>query len=190
MDYNDETGLLIKAVNLSANRHRSQRRKDKEGSAYVNHPVQVMELLWQVGGVRDSEVLIAALLHDTIEDTVKPNSKGKELLEQEIRDLFGQSVLDLVLEVTDDKRLNKDERKLHQEKHAQFLSPRAKLIKLADKTCNVRDIAEHPPQFWCSGRKVEYLDWAESVVKNMGSVNQAMEDNFHKIARECRKRIQ
>jgi len=185
----DNTGLLISAMKFSAFRHRSQRRKDAEGSAYINHPIQVMELIWRVGGIRESDVLIAALLHDTLEDTVKPKSVEKAKLEEEIAGLFSKQVLELVLEVTDDKTKDSEVRKQLQIEHARTLSPGAKLIKLADKTCNVQDIMDHPPVFWCSSRKHEYLDWAERVVNKLRGTNTLMEQNFDRVLADSRKRV-
>jgi guanosine-3',5'-bis(diphosphate) 3'-pyrophosphohydrolase len=103
MDFSENTGQLLKAIRFSADKHRNQRRKDNAQSPYINHPIEVVQLLWDVGGVRDVDVLLAAVLHDTIEDThTRP---------EEIRAAFGPDVLSLVLEVTDDKSLPKAERK-------------------------------------------------------------------------------
>lgn len=136
MDFPENTGLLLKAIRFSAGKHRNQRRKDSLKSPYINHPIDVAQLLWDVGGVRDVHVLLAAILHDTIEDTrTRPD---------EIRDNFGDEVLSLVLEVTDDKSLPKPDRKRLQIETAPHKSVGAKLIRLADKCCNVRDIVSTP----------------------------------------------
>src|ERR1051326_1688623 len=105
-----QVGLIIKAVRFAATKHRSQRRKNAEASPYVNHVIQVAELLWEVGEVRDPALIIAALLHDTIEDT--------ETTPNEIESLFGKGVLSVVLEVTDDKSLKDAQRKQLQVEHA------------------------------------------------------------------------
>ena len=118
MDYTENTGLLLKAFRFSAGKHRNQRRRDSLKSPYINHPIDVTQLLWEVGGVRDVDVLLAAILHDTIEDT----NTGPD----EIRDNFGEEVLSLVLEVTDDKSLPKPKRKRIQIETAPHKSTRAK----------------------------------------------------------------
>ena len=147
---------LLKALTFAARKHRDQRRKDAEASPYINHPIEVAEIIARIGGVDDVTVLQAALLHDTVEDT----QTSPDELERE----FGATVRKLVEEVTDDKSLPKQERKRLQIQHAPHLSPRAKLIKLADKICNVRDVTHSPPKDWDERRRVAYFDWAAKVI--------------------------
>jgi len=170
MEFLENTGLLLEALSFSAEKHRHQRRKDQAQSPYINHPIEVAHVLWKIGGVRDTDVLLAALLHDTIEDT--------KTSPREILDLFGKDVLALVLEVTDDKSLPKEERKRLQVKNAAHKSTGAKLIKLADKTCNVHDIAISPPANWSLERCREYLLWTEQVVAGLRGTNAALEANY------------
>jgi guanosine-3',5'-bis(diphosphate) 3'-pyrophosphohydrolase len=172
MDFSESTGLLIKALRFSAEKHRNQRRKDVAESPYINHPIEVMQLLWDVGGVRDVNVLLAALLHDTIEDT--------QTSPEEIRGQFGEEVLSLVLEVTDDKSLPKAERKRLQVEDAASHSTGAKLIKLADKACNVHDLVRSPPKDWSLDRRREYLDWTEQVVTGLRGTNPALEAYYER----------
>jgi len=173
--------MILDAVKLSAERHRNQRRKDADATPYINHPVSVAEMLWKVGGVRDTNVIVAGLLHDLIEDT-KTES-------QEIRKLFGDQVLSLVLEVTDDKRLPKAERKRLQIVHATGLSTKAKQIKLADKICNVADITWTPPHNWTPQRKMEYLEWSAEVVAGLRGCNHILEDEFDRVLAIAREKI-
>lgn len=175
MDFAEPTGQLIRALRFSADRHRNQRRKDNAHSPYINHPIEVMQLLWDVGGVRDASVLLAAVLHDTIEDThTRP---------QEIRELFGKEVLSLVLEVTDDKSLLKADRKRLQIETAPHKSVGAKLVKLADKCCNVRDLVAMPPENWSLEQRREYLLWTEQVVAGLRGTNAALEEYYdHELA--------
>jgi len=170
MDFSEDTGLLIKAFRFSAGKHRNQRRKDSVKSPYINHPIDVALLLWEVGGVRDKDVLLASILHDTLEDT---NTHPDE-----ISNLFGEKVSFLVLELTDDKDLPKQKRKRLQIEHAPNKSIAAKIIKLADKCCNVRDLLAMPPKNWTLERRREYLLWAEQVVAGMRNTNQALEEYF------------
>jgi guanosine-3',5'-bis(diphosphate) 3'-pyrophosphohydrolase len=168
---------LLKASTFAARKHRDQRRKDADASPYINHPLEVAEVLARIGGVDDATVLQAALLHDTVEDT--------ETMPEELEREFGAAVRKLVEEVTDDKNLEKDERKRRQVTHASRLSPRAKLIKLADKICNVRDVMYAPPKTWDQIRRVEYLKWARKVVDGCRGTNPALEGQFHALLREA-----
>ena len=158
---------LLQAVNFAADKHRDQRRKNIEASPYINHPIQVAELIARVGEVDDLAVLLAAVLHDTVEDT--------ETSFEELEDLFGPEVSDLVAEVTDDKSISKAERKKAQIAHTMTMTSRAKLIKLADKTCNIRDVAHSPPEDWDLTRRKEYLDWASKVIAGCRGTNERLE---------------
>jgi (p)ppGpp synthase/HD superfamily hydrolase len=168
---------LLKASTFAARKHRDQRRKDAEASPYINHPIEVAEILARIGGVDDITLLQAALLHDTVEDT----QTSPDELERE----FGSTIRKLVEEVTDDKTLPKLERKRLQIKHAPHLSPRAKLIKLADKICNVRDVMYTPPKAWDQRRRVEYLDWAARVVAGCRGTNRTLEQYFDTLLHEA-----
>ena len=143
----DPLPRVLEAAAFAAERHRDQRRKGKDASPYINHPLALARLLAQDGGERDATVLMAALLHDTVEDT------GTTFAE--IEQLFGAEVATIVREVTDDKALPKAERKRLQIEHAARLSRRAMLVKLADKICNLRDILISPPTDWTVQRKRE-----------------------------------
>jgi guanosine-3',5'-bis(diphosphate) 3'-pyrophosphohydrolase len=150
---------LIAAAAFAAHKHRDQRRKGAEASPYINHPLMVANVLANEGAVDDVTTLVAALLHDTIEDT--------QTTGEEIAAAFGPEAAAVVLEVTDDKRLSKDERKRHQVLHAAKISERAKLVKLADKICNLRDLSSSPPADWPLQRRREYFEWAHAVVAHL-----------------------
>ena len=160
---------LLEAASFAAQKHRDQRRKDAEASPYINHPLAVARVLAAEAGVSDEELLVAALLHDTVEDT-------KTTLD-ELEQSFGETVAKLVAEVTDDKGLRKAVRKELQVTRAAGSSDRAKQLKIADKICNVRDIAGSPPR-WAPPRKTEYLDWASQVVDNCRGVNPRLDRLF------------
>jgi guanosine-3',5'-bis(diphosphate) 3'-pyrophosphohydrolase len=176
-----EVGQLLRAVLFSARKHRGQRRKDEDASPYINHPIEVAELIANVGGVGDLPTLMAAILHDTVEDT---DSTAAELEES-----FGREVRLLVEEVTDDKRLLKEERKRLQVEHAPHLSARAKGIKIADKICNVRDVTHNPPPKWPLERRREYLRWAAEVVEGCRGANACLEARFDEVLREGRSKL-
>ena len=162
--------LLLKALAFAAHKHRDQRRKDAEASPYINHPIALADVLVNEGGVSDIEVLCAALLHDTLEDT--------DTRQEELVNAFGSRVARVVAEVTDDKSLSSPERKRLQIEHAPKLSPEAKLVKLADKICNLRDIVERPPAKWDVQRRREYFDWAKRVVSGVRGVHPRLEAAF------------
>ena len=169
----NSTGLILKAMRFAAEKHMDQRRKDSKSSPYINHPIQVAETLWTIGGVRDSTLLVASILHDTVEDTgTKP---------EEIREAFGEEVLALVLEVTDDKSLTKQVRKQIQVETAPHKTHSAKLLKLADKICNVQDILATPPADWSLERLQEYLLWTEKVVAGLRGVNAKLEHRYDEL---------
>lgn len=168
----DPTGILLKAVAFAAEKHRDQRRKDAEASPYINHPIALASLLKQ-HDVDDVVVLCAALLHDTIEDT--------ETTVAELRREFGDAITDVVLEVTDDTTLEKAERKRLQVAHAMSLSKRAKLVKLADKICNLSDMVAAPPTGWPLRRKLEYFEWAKNVVDGLRGAHRRLEAMFDAV---------
>jgi (p)ppGpp synthase/HD superfamily hydrolase len=175
----NEIALLLRALEFSARRHRDQRRKDREASPYINHPIEVASVLANVGGVSDIRTLVAAILHDTIEDT---KTTGEELEVQ-----FGREVRVLVQEMSDDKTLDKTVRKRLQVERAPSLSGRAKLIKLADKICNVRDVTHRPPASWPIQRRQEYLDWTGRVVAGCRGTNDALEAYYDRVLRQGRE---
>ena len=162
--------LLLKALAFAAHKHRDQRRKDAQASPYINHPIALADVLVNEGGVTDIEVLCAALLHDTVEDTATTH--------EELVNAFGSRIARTVAEVTDDKALPKAERKRLQVEHAASLSREAKLVKLADKICNLRDVVERPPAKWDLERRREYFDWAKRVVDGLRGVHPQLEDLF------------
>ena len=175
------TGNVLKALRFAARKHRDQRRKDREASPYVNHLIDVAHILWHQGDVRDEATLVAAILHDTIEDT---HTEAKE-----IEGTFGKKVRQYVDEVTDDKTLSRLERKRIQIITAPHKSFAAKQIKLADKSANVHDITNSPPYKWTHERCVEYLDWAEEVVAGLRGVNEKLEEYFDRILETGRTKL-
>jgi guanosine-3',5'-bis(diphosphate) 3'-pyrophosphohydrolase len=157
---------LLKAAAFAAEQHRDQRRKGSDAAPYINHPIAVANVLANEAGIDDAEVLCAAMLHDTIEDT--------GTTEEELRAEFGDRVTDIVLEVTDDKALPKDIRKQLQIEHAPRLSREAKLVKLADKISNLRDIITAPPD-WPVERKAAYFEWSAQVIAGLRGQHEGLE---------------
>ena len=174
--------LILNATDFAASRHRHQRRKDERESPYINHPIKVAQLLSEVGGIDEPSVIAAALLHDTVEDT--------DTTAEEIAALFGERVRDLVMEMSDDTQLPSSERKRLQIERAPLLSDGAVLIKLADKTANIRDILDSPPRGWSLERRRRYLDWAQAVIDGCHPGDTALETLFWNTLREARRALE
>lgn len=170
-----DTTAIIRAAAFAAHKHRDQRRKDDAASPYINHPLALARTLAVEGGITDVATLCAALLHDTIEDT---KTTADELVAE-----FGDEVAGIVMEVTDDKKLLKPDRKRMQVEHAAHISDKAKLVKLADKISNLRDVANNPPAGWSDDRRREYFDWAKSVIDRLRGVHPGLEAVFDEAYR-------
>ena len=176
-----DAAVLLRALSFASVKHRNQRRKDAESSLYINHPIAVASVLSTECGVADEQLLVAAILHDTVEDT--------ETTFDELAAHFGSAVTALVRELTDDKSLPKAERKRLQIEHAHSASPGAKQLKIADKICNIRDILANPPAGWPVQRRREYLDWASQVVDACTGVNTCLERVFDAALTQARQSI-
>ncbi len=177
----NDLAKFIQAASFAAKKHKTQKRKGAIEEPYINHPLEVANLLANVGKVEDYDILIAAVLHDTIEDT--------ETTKEEIAELFGTKVSEMVLEVTDDKSLPKAERKQKQIEHAPHLSTGAKHIKLADKSSNIRDVTENPPDFWSNERRLEYILWGEKVIAGVRGVNENLEQYFDELIVQAKRKF-
>ena len=161
---------IRRATGFAAWKHTGQFRKGEGKTPYIHHPVEVAAILSEAGAVEDSDLLQAALLHDTIEDT--------DTHREEVESHFGSRVCSIVLEVTDDKLLQKQERKAAQIAHAPHLSIEAQSLKLADKISNVFDVAFSTPVDWPPERRLAYFDWAFRVVAGLRGCNPALEALF------------
>ena len=168
-----ELRLLLKALAFASHKHRDQRRKDADVSPYINHPIALANILCNEGDVTDIPVICGALLHDTVEDT--------DTTLQEVEREFGAAIREIVDELTDDKELPKAERKRRQVEYAAHASDEAKLVKLADKIANLRDMASRPPVDWSSKRQREYFDWAKDVVDRLRGVHTVLEAIFDTV---------
>jgi len=169
----EHLSVLVKAMAFAAQKHKDQRRKDEAGSPYINHPVQLVDVLVHEGGVTDLPTIVAAMLHDTVEDT--------DATPEEIELVFGVDVRVIVEEVTDDKSLGRQACKQHQIDKAPFLSDEARAVKLADKICNLRDIASNPPAGWPLARRQAYFDWAKQVIDGLRGAHPTLEAVFDEV---------
>jgi len=170
---------VLEALAFSATRHRHQKRKGKLASPYINHPIDVALILVRDGGVTTAPVLTAALLHDTIEDT--------DTTHDELTARFGPEVANIVLEVSDDPRLPKAERRRRQEVGAPSLSYGAKLVRIADKISNVRDLVDDPPSTWGIRPRREYLEWTRRVVDRCRGSNEGLERAYDAVYERSRR---
>jgi guanosine-3',5'-bis(diphosphate) 3'-pyrophosphohydrolase len=172
---------LLLAMKFAAEKHSNQRRKNADATPYINHPIEVAEYLARVGRIDDEDVLIAALLHDTVEDT--------QTSLDEIVAGFGERVAGIVKECTDDKSLAKAERKRLQVVNAPNKSPEAKCVKIADKTLNLTSILDDPPADWSTERRLEYFGWAEQVIRGLLGVNEGLDRHVLELLDRGRKEL-
>lgn len=169
--------LVVRALAFATLRHTDQRRKGRRAQPYVNHLAEVALLVSEATGGTDGALIAAALLHDVVED--------QDVAPAEIESTFGADVAALVMEVTDDKALEPAERKRLQVEHAPHLSHRGRLLKLADKTANLRSLAEDPPQDWSLSRARTYVEWSRAVAAGLRGASPALEAAFDRAAEEA-----
>ncbi|TWG94582.1 Guanosine polyphosphate pyrophosphohydrolases/synthetases [Luteimonas sp. J16] len=173
---------VVDAIAFAAHAHRAQRRKDADATPYINHPVALVRILAVEAGIDDPDVLCAAALHDYLEDCCgRDGQPSPEEGRRQLRDRFGEAVLAYVEAVTDDKTLPKAERKRLQVEHARHAPHGARLVKLADKIANLRDLIEFPPADWPAYRRREYFEWAAEVVTQLKGTHQALENLFEHL---------
>jgi (p)ppGpp synthase/HD superfamily hydrolase len=172
MDNTKNISRLCHAIHFSAIKHRNQRRKNEEKTPYINHPIDVMNILAS-HGITDVNILIAGIGHDLIEDT--------NCTETELRDLFGDKVCSIVLECTDDKKKDKITRKKLQLEHSKDISYEAKCVKLADKYSNLFDLATTPPSFWSQEEIVGYTYWSYAIFLHMKGTIPSLDEKFMEL---------
>lgn len=168
-----EAQQLLKCVKFASDKHKTQKRKNPEQTPYINHPVNVANILANEANITDIKVLQAALLHDTVEDT--------DTSFDEIESEFGEEIRNIVDEVTDDKTLPKQKRKQLQIEHAPTCSKKAKLVKLADKLDNLRDLERIAPIGWSTERVEEYFQWSKRVVDGLRGTDRYLEEQLDEI---------
>jgi (p)ppGpp synthase/HD superfamily hydrolase len=167
---------VLRAARFAAEKHANQKRKGTAAEPYINHLIEVAQLVAMALAEPDTNLVQAALLHDTLEDT--------QTTRQELIDHFGPDVADLVAEVTDDKSLPKQERKRLQIENAPKKSVRAQTIKLADKISNLRSMMSSPPVDWDLQRRREYFTWAERVAAGFTEPNAILKAEFERTVKQ------
>jgi (p)ppGpp synthase/HD superfamily hydrolase len=163
---------ILAAAKFAAEKHAAQRRKGAAAEPYINHLIEVAQLIAGSSEQLDTNLVMAGLLHDTIEDT--------GTTAEELERVFGSDVTALVVEMTDDKSLPKEVRKSLQVENAPHKSARAQVIKLADKVANLRSILASPPATWSAERKREYFAWARQVVDALSAPNPMLREEFER----------
>ena len=174
----------LRAAVFAARVHAGHRRKGSAAEPYVNHVLEVAEILATHGA--PPAAVIAALLHDTVEDS---DQDPEPCTLAQLEAAFGAEVAGLVAEVSDDKSLPKEVRKGLQIRHAPKASDAAKQLKLADKISNLRAIAASPPKGWDHARRLEYVGWAGRVAAGLRGVNPALDALFEATYREAVQRL-
>ncbi len=164
---------ILEAAFYAAEKHTSQRRKGAAAEPYINHLIDVARMASSATTEPDPTLVIAALLHDSVEDA--------GVTAEELSKRFGPDVADLVMEVTDDKSLPKAERKRLQIQNAPHKSPQAQIIKLADKISNLKSILASPPPDWSYERKKEYFEWAKNVVAGLREPDPELLAEFNRL---------
>lgn len=162
---------ITKALDYASQKHKTQKRKNKEGTPYVNHLIDVMNILVK-HKVKSKKVLSGAILHDVIEDT-----DGSY---QEIKEKFSKDIANIVLECSDNKKLPKVERKKLQIEEASKKSKEAKLVKIADKISNLKSLSNEAPDTWSIERLIGYMVWSKKVVDNLNT-KKSLHKTFKKI---------
>ena len=179
---------LLAAIAYSSERHQFQTRKNDNHTPYIIHPMGVALQIIEIGKICDEDILIGALLHDVIEDTFSPSETENGYAQ--IRDLFGERVVEYVREVSDDKTLPTEVRKQLQIDHAPHKSQGATAIKLSDKLYNLKDILQAPPLGWSQERIDQYFEWAEKVVDHLPAYHPTLKDAVDQvIAAYCNKEV-
>ena len=176
-----EIVTLLKAADAAARWHVNQRRKGATQEPYVTHLLEVAMLVAEATDGKDCPLVVAALLHDAIED--------QKISRDEIADKFGEDVADLVVEVTDDKNLPKLKRKRLNIVHAPNLTPRAKILKLADKISNVRSVAASPPVGWDTQRRSDYIIWVKQVVAALNVNSPILKRHFNRASEDAERSV-
>ena len=170
--------LITRAADFAARAHVMHRRKGNLQEPYINHLAEVAVLLAEATDGRDATLIAAGWLHDTLEDT--------DTEREELEKYFGDEIASIVAEVTDDKSLPRSERKRLQIEKAPSKSAKARMLKIADKTSNVRALAKSPPMGWRRERSEEYVGWAEAVVAGCRGINSRLEKEFDAAVLDAR----
>jgi guanosine-3',5'-bis(diphosphate) 3'-pyrophosphohydrolase len=171
--------LVSEAAELAARRHNGQRRKGRGEEPYINHLAEVANMLCAVTNGEDAELVAAAWLHDTVEDS--------DTTYDELAQRFGLRVAGLVVECTDDMSLPKSERRQRQIADTPKKSHAARLIKIADKISNIRARIFADPSGEQREELADYVAWAEQVVAGCRGGNATLDALFDEAVANARQ---
>lgn len=163
---------ILNAVSFAAEKHKLQVRKNAQKTPYIIHPLGVACYVMEIGGVYEPEVIIGALLHDTLDDSLTSPT--------EIATSFGKKTAEYVMEMTGNKELSLKERKKQQIIQALHQSKGAAVIKLADKLHNLNTLMKDPPIGWKRDQIDQYFQWAQAVIENLPEINSPLKEAVHK----------
>jgi guanosine-3',5'-bis(diphosphate) 3'-pyrophosphohydrolase len=166
----DPLNLVIRAAYFAGEKHRLQRRSDVEQTPYINHPLELAHILTEEGGINCLDTICASLLHDTLEDT--------DTSSDELKKHFGDVIASIVMEVSNDMTLSSQQRRVYELEKVVSLSHKAKLVKIADKLANIRDVSTMPPMGWTREKKQDYFDFALEIINQIGSVSPRLHQIF------------
>ena len=175
-----ELRRLTRALAFAAEAHRNHRRKGASQEPYINHLIEVADLVASVED-GDVDVLIAALLHDVLEDT----GTGYD----ELAAAFGERVARIVKENSDDMTLPKPERQRVRLAGIGKKSREARLVKFADTISNLRAFAVSPPAGWSNDRRLGYLDSCRNLMDAGRGSNTKIERIFDDTAKAVEQAI-
>ena len=162
---------MMRAIEFATDAHKAQKRK-ASGEPYIIHPIRVLRILTEAG-ITDDTVLIAAVLHDVVEDT--------SVTLDEITRVFGKRVSNFVFEVTNNPDLSKVDKKKAQVTKASNMSSGAKLIKMADMIDNLSDLLVAPPPDWTKERVKGYFVWKYVIFSSLRGVNSYLVNELEKL---------
>lgn len=163
---------ILKAVRYTAKKHQTQTRANAKKTPYLIHLLAVADQVMRIGQCYEESVIIAALLHDSIENT--------DITYEEIEKVFGLKVASYVKELTEDPKLPLKERKKLQIVHAFHQSKEVALVKMSDKLHNLNTLMTDPPEGWTEKRIDDYFLWAQAVVDNLPASNNPLKEELHK----------
>jgi len=168
---------LLSAIEFAAIAHQGQTRKDKDRTPYILHPLTVCFNVWNEGRIKNPDVLIAALLHDTVEDNISVTFK-------DIFELFGEHISKFVEELSNDRNLSSAENKQRQIDKARSMSIDVKAIKLADRLANIRDLLSNPPVDWGKMKLDEYFGWGHKLLAAMRGTSIGLETALEEVLKK------
>lgn len=165
---------IEKSRNLAMARHSGQCRPNRGRDLKIDHIEEVARLVEESGGNHDE--IVAAWLHDIIEDT--------ETIIEEIEELFGDDIAQLVDGLTDPPEFSSmllDFRKFQQAQRLLLKGNGVKRVKLCDQISNVRSVINDPPLGWDNKKCLAYIEGAKSIADVCYGISECLDNIFDKL---------